>query len=501
MTVINDAVTAYYETLQQTIKQGGYGRVPQGSRRKKRYKATSWTPAEITTALWLDAADTDTITEAAGFVSQWDDKSGNGNHFTQAVGSAQPGTGRRKINGLNVLEFDRGAWMGKFYGPSLNPADFTLFIVLIGENNGDACVLFNPRGSLGLGFILYNKDGRWTGYVGNGVNWDDGKMQGSVVTNKPTMLGMYADRNSSGLWVDGGLATQSGRYKPNTDRPFYIGTADFGLPWSGVMAEIILVPTVLDTVNRLKFESYLTAKWAIPSAYPNPNWGWGVSDDWLPNEIETLLWLDAADAGTITEAAGFVSQWDDKSGNGNHFTQAVGNSQPTTGVANVNSINAIDFNGSVQRFLTLTTGELNVVGRICFAVIKTFEADISGHVLSSRINNNQALRRATLGGSIDSLSYHDGVQTVYTSHGFTFGTPELLAISYGSSSAGIYINGVLEHVGIFNGTMLVSQIGRLQTGTVPNHFCVAEIIITAENSGVTRQRIEYYLKTKWRLRI
>ena len=502
MTVINDAVTAYHETLQQTIKQGGYGRVPQGSRRKKRYRASDWTPAEIPTALWLDAADTDTITEAAGFVSQWDDKSGNGNHFTQAVGTAQPTTGTRKINGLNVLGFGGLAWMRTFYSQHVNPTDFTLFIVLISENEGDAVSVFNVRGASANGFILYHKDGRWTGYVGDGVDWDHGKMQGSVVTNKPTMIGLYADRNGSGLWVDGGVATQSVGYKPNSDRPFYIGTADFGLPWSGVVAEIILVPAVLDIVNRLKFESYLTAKWAIPSAYPNPNWGWSVSDDWSPNEIETVLWLDAADSGTITETAGFVSQWDDKSGNGYHFTQSVGTAQPATGVANVNSINAIDFDGGVQRFLELTTTEeIDVSGSICFAVIKTLEYDELGMILASRTVNNQCLRRATLGGYLPSLSYHDSVRTEYASREFTFGTPELLAVSYGSSSAGIYINGVLELVGVFSGSMAVSQIGRLQTSTLPNHFCVAEIIITAENSGVTRQRVEYYLKTKWRLRI
>ena len=38
-----------------------------------------WTPSLITTALWLDASDTDTITEnplVPGAVQQWDDKSG-----------------------------------------------------------------------------------------------------------------------------------------------------------------------------------------------------------------------------------------------------------------------------------------------------------------------------------------------------------------------------------------------------------------------------------------
>jgi len=44
---------------------------------------------------------------------------------------------------------------------------------------------------------------------------------------------------------------------------------------------------------------------------------------WNPSMIQTALWLDAADASTITESGGAVSQWDDKSGNNHHVIQAT----------------------------------------------------------------------------------------------------------------------------------------------------------------------------------
>lgn len=65
-----------------------------------------WSPLDLSPALWLDAADATTITEVAGAVSQWNDKSGNSNNFTQATGVSQPITGTRTQNGLNVLDFD-----------------------------------------------------------------------------------------------------------------------------------------------------------------------------------------------------------------------------------------------------------------------------------------------------------------------------------------------------------------------------------------------------------
>jgi hypothetical protein len=68
----------------------------------------------------------------------------------------------------------------------------------------------------------------------------------------------------------------------------------------------------------------------------------------LPTRIggnNLQLWLDAADASTITESSGSVSAWADKSGNGNNATQGTGSAQPTTGVRTLNGKNALEFDG------------------------------------------------------------------------------------------------------------------------------------------------------------
>ena len=53
--------------------------------------------------LWLDAADTSTITHSSNAVSQWNDRSGNANHMS---GSDNPTTSTRSLNGKNVIDFD-----------------------------------------------------------------------------------------------------------------------------------------------------------------------------------------------------------------------------------------------------------------------------------------------------------------------------------------------------------------------------------------------------------
>lgn len=78
------------------------------AKRLMRWQQTGslWTPAQITTALWLDAADSATITVNGSKVTQWSDKSGNGRHVTQGTDSLRPTLGTNKIvfGGSNWLQ-------------------------------------------------------------------------------------------------------------------------------------------------------------------------------------------------------------------------------------------------------------------------------------------------------------------------------------------------------------------------------------------------------------
>lgn len=64
-----------------------------------------WTPAEVSTMLWLDASDLSTIIDTTnpGRVEQWNDKSGNDFHLTQPTLSLKPFTGVNDFSGLNVI--------------------------------------------------------------------------------------------------------------------------------------------------------------------------------------------------------------------------------------------------------------------------------------------------------------------------------------------------------------------------------------------------------------
>lgn len=74
-------------------------------------------------SLWLDAADSSTITEDVG-VSQWDDKSGKDNHAVQAVGANQPtyDTDKLVFDGTND-------YMGTTSHVSAIDGESTIFVV------------------------------------------------------------------------------------------------------------------------------------------------------------------------------------------------------------------------------------------------------------------------------------------------------------------------------------------------------------------------------------
>lgn len=54
-----------------------------------------------------------------------------------------------------------------------------------------------------------------------------------------------------------------------------------------------------------------------------------ITDGFDPSQVTLVLWLDGADSETVTESAGKVTQWDDKSGNGYNVSNGVTDNQPT----------------------------------------------------------------------------------------------------------------------------------------------------------------------------
>lgn len=51
-----------------------------------------------------------------------------------------------------------------------------------------------------------------------------------------------------------------------------------------------------------------------------------------------------------------MSQWNDKSGNGNHAVQGTGSAQPSTGTKTINTVNSLNFNDNYLSLTSSATG-------------------------------------------------------------------------------------------------------------------------------------------------
>lgn len=238
-----------------------------------------WTPALLRPALWLDAADPSTITIATG-VSEWRDKSGNGRHFTQAVGGSQPAYNQNGINNLGSISFNGTAkalqrtpeaWAFQY--------PITSFIVFRASALTNAYnslfEFYTTAGPANAGWSdLIKSNGRSAVYAANTASGQpnyDGTGVATYVTNQ-TYIFSAIHQNNSLIGLQNGKTdgSNSGSYTLRTNlgtSPLYIGSSPlFNRYTNWQIGEVIITNNAaLSTSDRLKIEGYLAWKWGIPS--------------------------------------------------------------------------------------------------------------------------------------------------------------------------------------------------------------------------------------------
>lgn len=118
------------------------------------------------------------------------------------------------------------------------------------------------------------------------------------------------------------LSTTNGTWSLTPDSYTYQWYSNSS-PISGATSSTYLVTTATEgTVLHCEVT-------AIKSGYTSATDDSNAIHSWLPSDMTTSAWFDASDSGSITESGGSVSQWNDKSGNARHLTQATGSKQPT----------------------------------------------------------------------------------------------------------------------------------------------------------------------------
>jgi len=444
------------------------------------------------------------IVAGSGPVSQLDDKSGNNYHMVQGTGADQPTTGSTNLNGLNMLACDGTDWM--YHDSFLVPTsgNFAVFMVakpsVISDENDALCSM--------------NVGENWQ-FTAEAANMFSGRVQtvssGTLLLTNgpyagPSTYNVNFDFTGAGVfdaYVDGYQRTTTNAYvtKIDTNQTFklFANRNDVMHP-EGAFAETIVVEDVTEA-TRQKIEGYLAWKWGLVTQLPNGHpYRWdgsefGYGTMWQPSEVALSAWWDTSDESTITEAAGSVSQIDDKSTNANHAVQGAGANQPTTDTRTIGGLNVFDYDGTAEHLDFGST--IDMVDKSIWAIVNvdSFAADFT--VIGGNNKQNTILTTGLV------RNWGSGTQwnPVDTKADQTLTTNVTYMIGFisDSSEKQFSVDGTMTtNAGVWIGTtFLFTAIADNQYAHATDGM-IGEVVIADGNlSEANRQKMEGYLAWKW----
>jgi hypothetical protein len=456
-------------------------------------------------ALWLDAADSTTITGTTTSVSEWRDKSGNGYNAVPHLGTISQTT----LNGLNALNFGTTGVMKA--NNFLWQSSFTQFFV--GYVTGQQGIIIDTQNSGGTyGMYVYTGNGTLLNIVNSTLTAGLLQVNDSVNPNgtpvPPTNQWFIFSIGYGSAGTAAMNYTLNGTVRSTTVYPatppftggsvthspltLYINGVVGGTlaPGGARIAEVIHFNSVLTPSQRQRVEIYLSQKWNIPLSYS------------IPTSIPgCVLWLDAADSSTLTGTT-TVSEWRDKSGNGNTLSQTTSSQQPTIVANVVGALPVVRFTGTSTSSTSLRRSTFTSLGTqgITFILVERNMTD-PGQAGAAPFSFAQ------------SGSPNGGI--VYQNNG---GLQPFAGIAFNSSTPRIHIyyrpntSGSGPATGYENGTSVVIEdtttgtysttfaVGLRLAASLPMSGDICEIIFF--NTALTtsqRQQIEGYLSQKWNI--
>ena len=262
-----------------------------------------WDPSLISTALWLDAADTSTITESNGAVSQWDDKSGNGHNAAADGNPTYSATGMSTSKPAVQLDGTGDALVSSITGiGSFDALDVYMVIqTLIAAsanvnsghfwafgNVGNASGSYPGARSVSLTSSTGSFNGEFINFGFENSSFSTGRLASSTYTRASNTAQILNTKNSTSgtsLFANGSqvnlnltnqittltnTAPSNVGYAVDSDLHFGALRVNGALIYSPAIkfAEIVVSSTLLSTANRQKLEGYLAHKWGLTANLP-----------------------------------------------------------------------------------------------------------------------------------------------------------------------------------------------------------------------------------------
>jgi hypothetical protein len=224
-----------------------------------RAASSLWTPARLRCALWLDAADTSTVSTDAGLVTEWRDKSGNARHASGTDGERRPAYTASRVNGLHAVVYTPNKMLAL---PGFTP-HYSAALVY-----SDASTVQYST-FLGTTFNAFDL-GAYHGHTGNTKTFD------AIYTSVSTRNGANFRNGTSigdGLTTPRPTAVCVQTHVPTAQTPQAVtqlgaDPAASNRSISGDYCELVLGTYAWSTLERQKLEGYLAHKWGLAGLLP-----------------------------------------------------------------------------------------------------------------------------------------------------------------------------------------------------------------------------------------
>lgn len=208
---------------------------------------------------WYDANDSATITKASDRVSQWNDKSSEGNNLTQGTGADQPLWVDAVQNGKPIIRFDGVSESINDLITNTYTQPTTLFIVATSptESASDSKAFIDGDSSR----QIFNLQTTGVGYR----VWAGTTLQGGTRQTGFKLFRVKFNSTSSSLHINN-TSTLSGDAGTNSIEGFQIGASThFGGGFANFdLCELLFYDADVSAGDITSIEAYLNAKWGLP---------------------------------------------------------------------------------------------------------------------------------------------------------------------------------------------------------------------------------------------
>ena len=442
--------------------------------------------------LWLDGADSSSLTLSGSSVTAWRDKSGNNFHASQST-TAKQGT----IVSTGGVRMTTSAWynLNGTTGATYTKTH-SVFIVATPSTSAGYFYGRNPANGGGPTII--------SAFTGTSIEYYDSSQRytfSSAPTASTPFIACYTRTqggNIVGSFNGSVVFTQAQTYDNGTTYGWLYLNASMGDTYTdrtnSTVYEFIIYNEALTTSQRQLIEGYLAWKWgrvsSLPGTHPYKRTPLFTRPFQPTDILGCSLWLDAADASSLTLSGSSVTQWNDKSGSSIFFTNSG-----TITQSSISGNPTVFFSGGAGMTISAAISLVSGSHTIFIAFYPTLVSGAGMAYLISDGNSDFGIR-------------FDGNYTIRLSTGpadWGGGTGTNNAVinstPVSTSNPGI-INSMNVLYSTFNQTNRSASIrlsGSFNSRFYTGHICEV-ILYSSVPSANDCRRIEGYLANKWVLR-